>query len=247
MLRFTTLSCRRIQFLCIMKGAKSMVAIVKRSTTFLLSTLMVISFLWFLLPHVVVADGPSLYAVVNTDGSLVRGANVSKAAHLGTGRYEITFNQDVSRCAYTATIGDPGNKLVYYPGLIYTAGGHGSRQGVYVETKNTGGGLGDWPFHLNVSCQALYAVVNTDGSLVRGANVSKVAHLGTGRYEVTFNQDVSRCAYTATIGDPGNALVYYPGLIYTAGGHGSRQGVYVETKNTGGGLGDWPFHLNVSC
>lgn len=197
----------------------------------------------------------STVAVVNSDGTLVRGANAIAATQLGPGRYEITFDQDVSGCAYTATIGDPANALVYYPGLVFTAGGHGADgadpNGVYVETKNLGGGLSSFPFHLNVTCVALFAVVNGDGSQVRGANVISTTQLGPGRYEITFDQDVSGCAYTATIGDPANALVYYPGLVFTAGGHGANgpdpNGVYVETKNLGGGLSNFPFHLNVSC
>lgn len=92
----------------------------------------------------------------------------------------------------------------------------------------------------------LSLVLNANGSLARGANVSQIGHL-TGHYEVTFNRDVSHCAYLATIGDPANALVYNPGLVYTAGGHSSNRGVYVETKNLGGGLTDFPFHLHVSC
>ena len=55
-------------------------------------------------------------------------------------------------CAYLATIGDPADKLVYNPGLVFTAGGHGGPNGVYVETKNLGGGLTDYPYHLNVVC-----------------------------------------------------------------------------------------------
>jgi hypothetical protein len=58
----------------------------------------------------------------------------------------------VSHCAYTATVGDPSNKLVFNPGLVFTAGGHQSKSGVYVETKGLAGGLGDYPFHLAVNC-----------------------------------------------------------------------------------------------
>ncbi|GHP00166.1 hypothetical protein KSF_102130 [Reticulibacter mediterranei] len=190
-------------------------------------------------------QGP--YAVVDANGSLVRGANVSTVNHLSTGRYEVTFNRDVSHCAYIATIGDPANALVSNPGLVYTAGGHGGNEGVYVETKNLGGGLTNFPFHLSVSCQGPYAVVDANGSLVRGSTGSAVTHRGPGAYEITFNQDVSHCAYVATIGDPSNALVYNPGLVFTAGGHSSNREVYVETKNLGGGLTDFPFHLHVSC
>ena len=71
--------------------------------------------------------------------------------------------------------------------------------------------------------------------------------LGVGQYEVRLPADVSYCAYTATIGDTGNQLQYYPGEVFTAGGRLSSRGVFVETENPGGGLTDYPFHLNVGC
>ncbi len=80
-----------------------------------------------------------------------------------------------------------------------------------------------------------------------GSGVTAFTHLGTGRYEATFNQNVANCTYVATIADPGNALVYNPGLVFTAGGHNSTNGVYIETKNLGGGLADYPFQLQVAC
>jgi hypothetical protein len=187
------------------------------------------------------------FAVVGQDGKLIRGdAGTVSALRYGQGRYEVSFNSAVTACGYTATIGDPGNALVFNPGLVFTAGGHNSANGVYVETKNLGGGLTDFPFHLSVNCTSDYAVVNATGGLVRG-DARSVARLGVGRFEVTFAGPVSNCSYTATIGDPGNALVFNPGLVFTAGGHNSGNGVYVETKNLGGGLTDFPFHVSANC
>jgi hypothetical protein len=48
------------------------------------------------------------------------------------------------------------------------------------------------------------------------------------------------------VGDPASGLVYNPGLVFTAGGHSSSNAVYVETKNLGGGLADYPFHFQIS-
>ena len=84
------------------------------------------------------------------------------------------------------------------------------------------------------------------GALQRG-DAQSVTHLGAGRYEVTFGTSSNLCSYTASIGDPANALVYNPGLVFTAGGHTSPNGVYVETKNLAGGLADYPFHLKRNC
>ena len=192
------------------------------------------------------ADGSPLGAVVDGNGALVRGTARS-VTRLGPGRYEVTFKTNVSKCAYTATIGHPGDQLVFHPHLVFTASGHHSNRGVYVETKNLGGGLSDAPFHLNVTCPPKgTAVVDGNGALVRGTARS-VTRLGPGRYEVTFKTNVSKCAYTATIGHPGDQLVFHPHLVFTASGHHSNRGVYVETKNLGGGLSDAPFHLNVTC
>jgi hypothetical protein len=191
------------------------------------------------------------FAVVEAGGNFVRGGGVVSTTRLGRGRYEVVFDDDMRSCAYTATIGDPASGSVTSRGWVYTAGGHTSSDGVYVETKNPGGGLSDYPFHLQVRCAgastAKSAVVGYSGNLVRGDGVLAVTRLGVGRYEVRLDADVSACAYTATIGDPANALVYYPGLVYTAGGHSGADRVYVETKNPGGGLSDYPFHLAVSC
>jgi hypothetical protein len=189
---------------------------------------------------------PPNWAVIDANGTLVRGVSTTSSVRLGTGRYEVSFNKDVRQCAYTATIGDRANGLVYSPGLVFTAGGHLSNNGVYVETKNLGGGLTDYPFHLDVNCGEGDRAVINGPTLVRGSATS-VTRLGTGRYEVSFRYDVRSCVYTATIGDPTNGLVYNPGLVFTASGHLSNNGVYVETKNLGGGLTDYPFHLSVHC
>src|SRR6516165_4377030 len=89
----------------------------------------------------------------------------------------------------------------------------------------------------------LFASVSASGALVTGNGVSSVTHIGTGRYEVTFSTNVQSCAYVATtINAASQAL-----QVFTAGGHLSTDGVYVETKNQGGGLTDGPFNLVVDC
>ena len=109
------------------------------------------------------------FAVVDQNGNLVwASADIVSTSRYSAGRYEVSFNRSVGICSYTATIGDPLNALVYAPGLIFTAGGHQSANGVYVETKNPGGGLSDYPFHLSVNCTSDYAVVDGSGGLVRG-------------------------------------------------------------------------------
>lgn len=190
------------------------------------------------------------FAVVDGGGSLARGGSttVSSVGSGFTTPYEVVFNHNVHLCAYTATLGDTGNGAPPTTGWVFPAGGHSSANDVYVETKNLGGGLTPFPFHLNVNCNGEFAVVGYTGNLVRhNPTVINFINYGVGRYEVIFNHNVMGCAYTATVADPSNGLVYSPGLVFTAGGHTSKNGVYIETKNPGGGLSYYPFHLTVSC
>jgi hypothetical protein len=192
------------------------------------------------------AASVNLFASVSLSGTLVAGNGVSGVTHIGTGQYEVTFTTNVAGCAYVATTINAYSQALQ----VFTAGGHLSADGVYVETKNQGGGLTDGPFNLAVDCGAPgwdYAVVGYTANLVRATPSTTLTHLGTGRYDVKFPSSVSKCAYLATVGDPGNNLVFNPNGVYTGSGPNSRT-VYIETKNTGGGLSDGiPFHLAVIC
>jgi len=190
------------------------------------------------------------FAVVNNWGLLIRGGSttVSSVGSNFSTPYEVVFNHDVHSCAYTSTLGDTGNGAPPTTGWVFPAGGHSSANDVYLETKNLGAGLSPFPFHLNVNCNGEFAVVGYTGNLVRhDRSVINFINYGVGRYEVIFNHVVMGCAYTATVADPSNGLVYSPGLVFTASGHTSKNGVYIETKNPGGGLSYYPFHLTVSC
>ena len=184
--------------------------------------------------------------MVNQNGTLARGSRVTGVTYLGIGRYEITFDRNVSGCAYIAT-----TKNAYSQALgVYTAGGHLSANGVYVETKNQGGGLTDGPFNLLVSCGPLntrFAVVGYSANLVRSTPGTSLTALGAGRYQVRFTSSVGGCAFLATVADPANALVFNPSGVYTGKGPDAKT-VYIETKNPGGGLQDGvPFHLSIIC
>jgi hypothetical protein len=193
------------------------------------------------------AAAASSFAVVNTDGTLLTGSSdVSGVNYFGTGRYEVTFTSPVANCSYVATTWN-----IYSQALqAYTAGGHLGPQGVYVETKNQGGGLTDGIFTLAVICDATgtqYAVVGYAADLVRSTPGTVLTPLGFGRYQVTFPSPAGSCAYIATVGDPANALVFNPSGVYTGSGPDNNT-VYIETKNPGGGLQDGvPFHLGAVC
>ena len=71
--------------------------------------------------------------------------------------------------------------------------------------------------------------------MVRSSPGATLTHLGVGRYDVNFTAAVGSCAYLASVGDPANALVYYPSGVYTGTGSAANS-VYVETKNPGRAL-----------
>ena len=187
-----------------------------------------------------------LWAVVAANGTLTRGSRVTGLTRFGVGRYEVTFDRSVSGCAYVATTQNAFSQALN----VFTASGHLGGNGVYVETKNQGGGLTDGPFDLLVSCGPLgtrFAVVGYSANLVRATPGTSLTALGAGRYQVRFASGVRGCAFLATVGDPGNALVFNPSGVYTGTGPDANT-VYIETKNPGGGLQDGvPFHLALIC
>lgn len=191
---------------------------------------------------------PHLWAKVNADGTLARGSRVLSTSHVvGSGQYEVTFNRNVSQCAYIATTRNAFSQAIQ----AYTAGGHLGANGVFIEVKNQGGGLMDGPFNLVVTCgtqqQIRFAVVGYTANLVRASSGTTLSSLGSGRYNVIFSSSVSGCAFLATVADPASALVFAPSGVYTGSGPNSRT-VYIETKNPGGGLQPGvPFHLAVVC
>jgi hypothetical protein len=94
-----------------------------------------------------------------------------------------------------------------------------------------------------------WAVVERDGTLIRGRNVWRVAKLSTGIYEVVFTGDVSNGVYSATIGRPG-IFTEPPGLVSVAlrcclGSPETNKGVWVDTHDPNGKQSDRSFHLVV--
>jgi len=191
------------------------------------------------------------YAVVGANGALARGSRVVSTARVGAGAYEVIFDRKVNTCAFTASIGTTGTGSVVAPGLITVAGRAGNKFGVFVNTVDRSGIQTDMPFHLAANCGGDYAVVESNGTLARGAHVVSVTKLsGTngGTYEVIFDRTVSACAYTATIGLSTNGgSINTPVAVTTATRAGNANGVFVFIHQTNGSTIDEPFHLNVSC
>ena len=90
--------------------------------------------------------------------------------------------------------------------------------------------------------KTLWAVVNADGTLVRGKGVTGSIRATTGFYQVTFVRDVSGCACSASTngGIPGDVA---PSSISPP----APQVVQVFTWNSAGTPADLAFQLVVNC
>jgi hypothetical protein len=197
--------------------------------------------------------GTQYYGVVDSAGVLARGPHVTSSAHLGTGSYEVIFDKNVSKCAFTGSIGTTSTGNIPAPGELTVAGRAGNVNGVFVRIVDRAGVSLDSSFHLAVNCGSskLIGVIKIDGTKARGANVvssAKLSGLNGGTYQVIFNRDVSGCSYTATIGTTTNSgSISTPVTITTATRAGNSNGVFLFLHKTDGTTIDEPFHLFVSC
>ena len=97
--------------------------------------------------------GVSYSAVVNNKGHLVRGSGATGASRAeGNGTTEVDFTNDVSGCAFVATVGEPASNGSEPASFITVVGRSGTPQGVYVETLDHSGSLANLPFHIDVGC-----------------------------------------------------------------------------------------------
>jgi hypothetical protein len=97
---------------------------------------------------------------------------------------------------------------------------------------------------------ALWAVVEFNGTLVRGGSgaVSSTSIVATpSHYIVTFNRDVTKCAYIAA--PASNVATTFPpiGFIGVAPAEGNPDGVFVKTETSGGAEQQESFDLAVFC
>jgi hypothetical protein len=87
-----------------------------------------------------------------------------------------------------------------------------------------------------------WAVVNANGSLVRGRGNPTVSHPPlSGDYFVKFGSDISQCAYTATIAESRS------GASVTVEPTPESSTVHVLTALDVNTITDMPFHLIVTC
>jgi hypothetical protein len=95
------------------------------------------------------------------------------------------------------------------------------------------------------TAQALYAVVNANGTLARGFGALSVTFLATGTYQVSFSHDITHSALLATIGLSGSTGASAPGFITVVGRNGLVNAAYVQTYNSAGVLTNLGFHIGV--
>ncbi len=99
----------------------------------------------------------------------------------------------------------------------------------------------------------LFAVVEQDGALVRStpglvASSQLLAGVPAGRYAVTFDRNISACAYQATVGRPGVNSGPEIGFAMVANWTDSpTNSVIVFVKDQDGAGAQRGFHLTVNC
>lgn len=95
---------------------------------------------------------PTLWAVVNSNGTLARGFHAASSITNGTGTYTVVFDRDITGCAYTATIGLSVSVGSETSGEITVAGKASIPNGLFITTHNSAGAPSDRGFHVHVMC-----------------------------------------------------------------------------------------------
>jgi hypothetical protein len=93
-----------------------------------------------------------------------------------------------------------------------------------------------------------WAVVNGDGTMARSSDAGATAtRTAEGTYVVVFGEEVTNCAYEATIGLSGTTATANPGSATVVRWSENSDGVLIQTYNTNGERVDKGFHLAVLC
>ena len=93
---------------------------------------------------------------------------------------------------------------------------------------------------------AMFASINSNGTIARSYFTTSAQTLGTGIYEVLFNRDITSCGFQATIGNPG-AGTAASGQISIQQRAGAATGVFVQTTDPAGAIANRPFYVTVNC
>jgi hypothetical protein len=189
------------------------------------------------------------FVVSAPDGSVVRGTGYS-VFHVDTGKYEVDTAPNIHSCAYSITAGS-GDATVPPVSIATVVGRRENQNAIMVATFDSSGHYADEGFHLVVRCLDAQtdgaAVVDPDGTLVRGIFASTATRLDTGSYQVTFSNGgfSSSCAYTASIGLSATSGVSDAGFVTVAAV--SAGTIAVRTYDTHGNAADLGFHVFGAC
>lgn len=99
----------------------------------------------------------------------------------------------------------------------------------------------------NLGSAQLFAVLNANGTRLRGKGDASSTKLGTGIYEVRFYRNIVGCAWQGTIGFGTMSGSTAPSFISVTGRAGTVNGVFVQTWNQSGVATDLPFNVYVDC
>lgn len=93
----------------------------------------------------------------------------------------------------------------------------------------------------------LFAVVNANGTRMRGKGDASSTKLATGVYEIRFHRNIVQCAWQGTIGFGTMSGSTAPSFISVTGRAGTVNGVFVQTWNQNGVATDLPFNVYIDC
>ncbi|RKT57385.1 hypothetical protein [Saccharothrix australiensis] len=98
-----------------------------------------------------------------------------------------------------------------------------------------------------VTPQLVYAVVDNGTLTGQNFGASGAARIGVGTYEVFFGaSDITRGAYVATLGLPGNVGASPSGEVNVVGRIDTANGLFIQTFDSAGALADRSFHVHVA-
>ncbi|MBW4621280.1 MAG: hypothetical protein KME17_18215 [Cyanosarcina radialis HA8281-LM2] len=107
------------------------------------------------------------------------------------------------------------------------------------------------PVPLNIGTDQRLVLINIDGTISRsiGGVVSSQSFnsIGfTGRYEVIFNRDVTKCIYLGNVGTPGASGAGEGTVSFTSRAL-NPNGIFVERRDVAGKFVNGSFFVGVFC
>lgn len=95
----------------------------------------------------------TLTAVVTANGTLKRGVGAVLAAQPeGKGTYVVSFDTNITNCAYVVTIGETDSNGSQDAAVATVVGRSGDDHGVFIDIYDANGAEKNAPFHLDVGC-----------------------------------------------------------------------------------------------